>query len=319
MSRDFFCVHCGHRIEVADSFPNRTILCPSCGRQMPVLPMPMHRVEPSEPTPTHFTIGELFQDAWNIGTKCWQPFLIMGAIIGGLNFFCFLGGYIGTFVSVFIIGARVDQVPTMGIDPVIAFIGIFLTVALVLSLVMVWLYSGAFSYSLAIVRGEQPPVSVLFSGMKNFWKILITGANISVIQLCAVFVILVVIGAPLILYGASNLQQSPDVFFVSVALLWIVGFVTVFIFGILVALMFCLSYFFVVDRQQGPVEAMKSSYRYVRADFWKVLGAVILIILCSMVAGMVPMVGMVLTVPVSLCLNTVLYLKITGQKHGLSP
>ena len=318
MSRDFFCVRCGQHINVTDDCPNRTILCPSCGHQMPMPQSPMQRAEPSEPIQTPFVIGELMQDAWNIGIKCWQPFLIMGAIVGGLNFIVFMGSYICSFGSVFLIRPLIGQAQNMNIVPIISVIGVLLAVALVVSLVMVWLWSGAVSYSLAIVRGEQPPVSVLFSGMKNFWRILITGANIVVIQLCVVFVILVVTCVPPILYFALN-PQDPGVFLGVLTLLWIVAFVAIFFTSILIGLMFCLSYFFVVDRQLGPVEAMKSSYRYVRADFWKVLGAFLLILVCSMVANMIPMVGMFLITPVSLCLYTVLYLKITGQKHGLSP
>ena len=321
MSRGFFCIHCGQPINVADDFPNLTMPCPHCGQPVQQLPQQllMRRVEPSGPEPTPFTVSELFQDAWNIGLKCWQPFLMMGAILGGLNLFIFLGSYIGSFASVFVIGALIEQTPDIGIGPIIAIVGILLTIALVVSLVMVWLYSGAVMYSLAIVRGEQPPVSMLFCGMKHFWGILITGANITVLVLCAMFVIIVVTGVPPVLYLAFNPEPNPALLFGVLVILMFVGFGATMISSLWVGVMFCLSYFFVVDRQQKPVEAMKSSYRYVRAHFWTVLGSILLLLVCTMAVGWIPLVGILLTVPVSHCLYAVLYLKITGQKHCLSP
>ena len=278
----------------------------------------MKRVEPSEPTPTPFTIGELFQDAWNVGSKCWQPFLIMGVIVGGLNLFIWIGTYISSLMSFFLLGPIIAQPPDVNIGVIIATVAILLTAALVVSLVIVWIYSGQIAYSLAIVRGEQPSVSVLFSGTKNFWGILITGANIAVIFLCALLVILIVTWVPLILYLEFVPEPDP-VFLVLAFLCMAVGFGATAISAIWVGMMFCLSYFFVVDRQQGPVEAMKSSYRYVRTYFWKVCGTFFLIFACTLVCSQIPLIGFVLTVPVSMCLYTVLYLKITGQKHGLSP
>ena len=318
MARNFFCTHCGQSVSVADGFLYNTILCPHCGSQMPVPQMPVRRVEPSEPVPTPFTIGELMQDAWNIGTKCWQPFLIMGIIVGGLNLAVWIGTYITSLASFLLLGPVIARPDDMNIGAIVAIVGILLTVTLLVSLVMVWLYSGEVAYSLAIVRGEQPPVSVLFSGMKNFWGILITGANVAVIFLCAWFVIIIVTGALPFCYLLIP-EPDPVVFFVLAILFSIIGLVATFIVATWVGMMFCLSYFFVVDRQQKPVEAMKSSYRYVRTHFWKVLGSFLLIFVCTLAANSIPLVGIFLMTPVALCLYTVLYLKITGQKHGLSP
>ena len=332
MTHDFFCCHCGQQISVAVDFPERTILCPHCGAQIPVLtsngcgtssqwmPQPtMRRVEPSEPVPSAFVIGELLQDAWNIGTKCWQPFLLMGAIVGGLTFATIVGTYVGTFLSFILIAATSQPNADVSLGFIIALVGIALTVLLVISLVFVWLYGGQIAYSLAIVRGEQPPVSVLFSGMKYFWNILIVGANITVILLCTHFVISLLTSIlPLFCFALFFEEPSP----VAVAL-WMLfaafGYVAMVIVALFVTAIFCLSNYFVVDRLQGPIEAMKSSYRFVWAHFWKVFGSVLLIFVCTMAANMIPLVGIFLIVPVWHCLVTVLYLKVTGQQHGLSP
>jgi hypothetical protein len=272
----------------------------------------MFRVEPSEPVPSSFTIGEFLQDALDIGMKCWQPFLIMGFIVCAFNFivinlliFAILAGVVAAAL-----------LPKIGV--IIIAIGIILTLALVVSLVAVWLYGGEIAYSLALVRGEQPPVSVLFSGMQHFWGILIAGANITVIVLCVDFVLLIATGIPVFFYIASVSEPSP--FHVAVVgMIALFGYAILLLAAVLITTLFFLTYFFVVDRRQGPVEAMKSSYRFVRTQFWRVLGSVLLIFVCIMAVSMIPLVGALLSVPVALCLYTVLYLKITGQPHGLVP
>ena len=274
----------------------------------------MHRVEPSEPVPSPFLIGELIQDAWDIGVKCWQPFLIMGLIVGGFTFAMVMGGYIcsvASFLFIVIVAKDVNIIGT-----IIALVVIALLVLLVASLVLVWLYAGQIAYSLAIVRGEEPPVSVLFSGMKNFWNVLIAGANIVIVILCVDFVLFLVPVYLPILYLVVNPDAAPIVFILLV-LSATFGTIATIIAVLFLTVMFSLTYFFVVDRQQGPIEAMKSSWRFVWAHFWKMLGSVFLIFVFMMVANMIPFVGFFLVAPVSLCLYTVLYLKITGQQHGL--
>jgi len=272
----------------------------------------MHRVEPSEPVPSPFLIGEFLQDALDIGIKCWQPFLNMGLIVGGFTFVIVMGMYVCIFIPILLILAT--DLPSIGI--IIAYVCFVLTIALIASLVMVWLYAGQVAYSLAIVRGEQPPVSVLFSGMKNFWGVLIAAANITIVVLCVNFVLfLVPVYLPL-LFLVANPDVAPT-FFVLAALSSILGTGAMFITALFLQVMFCLTHFFIVDRQQGPVEAMKSSWRFVWAHFWKMLGSFFLILVFMMVAN-IPFVGLFLIPPVMLCLNTVLYLKITGQQHGLT-
>ncbi|MCL2710540.1 MAG: hypothetical protein FWE95_06645 [Planctomycetaceae bacterium] len=278
------------------------------------MPKTMQRVEPSEPVPSPFLIGEFIQDAWDIGIKCWQPFLIMGLIVGGFTFVMVMGSYVCLVASILFIAVMAQNANIIGIIIAFAVIGLF--VLLVISLIMVWLYAGQVAYSLAIVRGEEPPVSVLFSGMKNFWNVLIAGANIVIVVLCVDFVLFLVPVYLPILYLIVNPDAAPIVFMLSV-LSVAFGTVATVIAVMFLTVMFSLTYFFVVDRQQGPIEAMKSSWRFVWAHFWKMLGAFFLIFVFMMVANMIPLVGKLLVAPVSLCLYTVLYLKITGQSHGL--
>ena len=288
--------------------------CPNPFQQQPLERVQtMFRVEPSEPVPSPFAIGELFQDAWDIGIKCWKPFLIMGLIVGGIIFIAMFSFYVCTFIAIIPL-IVMEQPPDIGIA--IAIVGILLTIALVLSLVMVWIYSGEVAYSLAVVRGEQPPVAVLFSGMKHFWGILIAGANITVIILCIGFVIFMITSVPAFLYLVSN--PVPNLAsFIILGVIAMLGYTMMMLAALFLNVIFFLTYFFVVDRQQGPIEAMKSSCRFVWAQFWRVLGSVLLISVCLIVSSSIPLVGMFLYVPVAMCLYTVLYLKITGQRHGL--
>ena len=280
----------------------------------------MCRVEPSEPVPSPFSIGELLQDSLDIGIKCWKPFLIMGLIVGGFTFVTIFFAYLCTFLSIPLL-LLLSKQPDISVGFIVAIVSVVLLVWLVISLVFVWLYGGEVAYSLAIVRGEEPPTAVLFSGMAYFWNILIAGANIVVIQLCAVFFTSLMTGVPALLYivyCASTHDPSP-VDFLVVGMIGILGYIMILIVGVLLGMMFSLTHFFIVDRGQGPVEAMKSSWRFVQTQFWKVLGVYLLIFVCMLVICSVPLVGMFLGIPVAMCLYTVLYLKITGQRHGLTP
>jgi len=324
MPRSIFCSSCGQPISVADDLANQTILCPHCGIQMPPVhenlrPPAMRRVEPSEPVPTPFTIGELLSDSLNIGIKYWLPFLLMGLIVGGFMFISLIGFYCFTFALIFLVGSVQGQGDVnVSLSFIAAFVGIVLTVLLLFSLILVWLYGGQVAYSLAIVRGEQPPVSMLFSGLKYFWNILIAGANIMVIILCTVFVPLMLFWVPFFLWilsGAHHHQGlGVSIFLMTTLLLYF----AMFIVSLFVQTIFCLTYCFIVDRQQGPVEAMKNSCRYVWTQFWRVLGSALLISVFAMIASAIPLVGMFIIIPIVLCCYTVLYLKITGQRHGLS-
>ena len=282
--------------------------------QQPIRPVrTLCRVEPSEPVPSAFSVSELLQDAWDIGIKCWQPFLFMGLIVGGFNLAALVFAYACTVIPIVLIVAT-QQPPDIGM--VIAVASIVFLVLLVMSLVLVWLYAGQIAYSLAIVRGEEPPLSMLFSGMKNFWGILVAGANIVIVILCVYFVFFVITFYLPLLFLMVNSEPPPILAVLAMCCMLfggLAGILTVWCLSV----MFSLTYFFVVDRQQGPVEAMKSSWRFVRTHFWKVLGFVFLILVFALVAGSIPLAGMFIGIPVALCLYTVLYLKLTGQPLGL--
>ena len=316
MPFNIFCSHCGHRITVHEHCSAGAVVCPQCGESVSVYqpkwtPQPaMRQVEPSEPVPSSFSIGSLLTDSWNIGTQCWQPFLIMGLILGGVNLLVTIPMMFAPLI------APLFQGPA-GSDFLIAVVGTGLTYFLVVSLVMVWLYCGAYAYSLAAVRGEQPPVSMLFGGMKHFWGVLIAGANITVIMLCVVFVIFMITCVPPIFYFASGPEPSPVMVLPILSITF--GGMAMAVAFIVIATLFWLSYFFVVDRGQGAGEAMRSSYRFVWPQFWTVFGSVFLIGIISAIAGMIPFVGQFVQISIMLGATTMMYLKITGQKHGLSP
>ncbi len=426
MSLNFYCFRCGHRVSLPDEYRDRNIFCPNCGENILSppnesgpgagfsTPQPvLRRVEPSEPIPSSFTISSLLEDSWNLGLKCWQPFLILGAIVGGLTFFLCMGAYLCLIIPCFTVMPMVvahdqdrirvnmavsefenqlntlkrerdhladsltlheqtleqlkdnssakekEQKDTLNREKTelsaeierieknmndcndslakhrqesmqiaskaggfsiklwIIYLSFIVTAFLIASLVLVWLYGGEVAYCLAVVRGEQPSISMLFSGLKYFWRILVVGANITVIALCVDFIIFLVTFLLPIYYLLSH-ENSTDLEGFLSGFSIVFGIVMIVLFNLILAMVFSLSNFFVVDRNQGAVEAMRSSFRFVWARFWLVFGSILLILVLCMGIGMIPLVGFFLATPATLCLYTVLYLKITGQEHGLS-
>ena len=55
--------------------------------------------------------------------------------------------------------------------------------------------------------------------------------------------------------------------------------------GIIFALMFMFSTFIVIDRELGPIEAMKESHRITHGHKWKLLGFSLLLVLINLLGA----------------------------------
>lgn len=95
------------------------------------------------------------------------------------------------------------------------------------------------------------------------------------------------------------------------------GLILLIIPGIFWAVRFSLSSIIVVDKNIGPIMAMKESYAMTKGLFWKLLGFWIVIALINL-AGMVALfVGLLVTVPLS-TLATVYVYRAVSQKVALA-
>lgn len=389
MPLEFPCYRCGRSITLPDNLPEQMIPCPHCGAliahggtgssgqarmEYTANTDQFWQVSPSEPKISAFTLSSVLEEAWNIGTKRWQPLLLLGVIVGGVTmiitsaitfFFMFLfyGGLIGLSIMngefsydihdiyrstpyqvaqnaaedtetdapfpehiafpmddvVFdgkpLRSPSVEALAVFGIGGIIVF-----TAAMLGSLVFCWIYAGEIMMVLAIARGEEAPVSLLFKGWKYFWRIVLVCANRTILLMIVWFIITLVTFFPVLYYvaalGPSGTPSTIGMIFVVLEV--VLGFTLLTVCTLYISAVFMLSDFFVVDRNQGAIEAMRSSYIFVRPHFWKVLGTIFLLMAIGCVAGFIPVVGSFLLIPVSIMVWAVLYLKATGQKNCLT-
>ena len=79
-----------------------------------------------------------------------------------------------------------------------------------------------------------------------------------------------------------------------------IGIPLLFVLGVIFSLMFMFSGFLVIDRELGPIEAMKESYRITRGHKWKLFGLLLLLSLINLLGLLAFIVGLFVSVPVSL-------------------
>jgi uncharacterized membrane protein len=78
-----------------------------------------------------------------------------------------------------------------------------------------------------------------------------------------------------------------------------VGFVLLIVPGIIFALMFMFVTFIVIDRELGPIEALKESHRITHGHKWKLLGFVLVLLIINLLGALALLVGLLVSIPVS--------------------
>jgi Protein of unknown function (DUF975) len=92
-----------------------------------------------------------------------------------------------------------------------------------------------------------------------------------------------------------------------------VGFILLIVPGIIFALMFMFTTFIVVDRELGPIEAMKESNRITRGYKWSLLGLVLMFVLINLLGVLALGVGLLVSLPVSSLAFVHAYRQLSGR------
>lgn len=79
-----------------------------------------------------------------------------------------------------------------------------------------------------------------------------------------------------------------------------VGMLLLIVPGIILGMMFLFTTFIVIDRERGPIEAMKDSNAITRGYKWQLLGFAILLALINLAGAIALGVGLLVSVPVTL-------------------
>jgi uncharacterized membrane protein len=102
------------------------------------------------------------------------------------------------------------------------------------------------------------------------------------------------------MFGATLLQ----------GIIIVVGFILIIVPGIIAALMLCFTQLLVVDRKLGPLEALKESYHMTKGHLLQLFLFMLSLILLNIVGAILLLVGLLVTVPITLLAIAHVYMKI---------
>jgi uncharacterized membrane protein len=91
------------------------------------------------------------------------------------------------------------------------------------------------------------------------------------------------------------------------------GFLLLIVPGIIFALMFMFTTFIVIDRELGPIEAMKESSRIARGYKWSLLGFILVLVLINLLGVLALVVGLLVSIPVSSLAFAYAYRLLSGR------
>jgi len=97
-----------------------------------------------------------------------------------------------------------------------------------------------------------------------------------------------------------------------------IGLILLVVPGIIVALMFLFTTFIVIERELGPIEAMKESNRITRGYKWPLLGFVLVLTLINLLGLLALVVGLLVSIPVSTLAFVHAYRELSA-KAGATP
>ena len=95
-----------------------------------------------------------------------------------------------------------------------------------------------------------------------------------------------------------------------------VGLVLLIVPGIILALMFMFTTFLVIERELGPIEALKESNRITRGHKWNLLGLLLMLILVNLLGVLALIVGLLVSVPVTVLALTHVYRVLGGAAEA---
>ena len=92
-----------------------------------------------------------------------------------------------------------------------------------------------------------------------------------------------------------------------------IGLVLLIVPGIIFGLMFMFSTFLVIDRELGPIEALKESNHITHGHKWRLLGFSLVLVLINLLGLIALVVGLLVTIPVSSLAFTHAYRVLSGR------
>jgi len=103
-----------------------------------------------------------------------------------------------------------------------------------------------------------------------------------------------------------------------VGIVVVLGLLLLIVPGIIFLMMFLFTTFLVIDRNLGPIEAMKESRRITHGHRWKLLGFGLVLLLINLLGAIALGIGLLVTIPVTMLAFTYVY-RLLAAQAGVAP
>ncbi len=204
----------------------------------------------------------------------------------------------------------------VGMSTVGLLLGSFVPFGILLGPLMCGIYLSLFQCR----RGQKVEFGNLFKGFDYFGESVIATLfhYIPMVVIIVPFYIFSYAGLFVIMASGGGGEPDPVKFFGFFALLMILGIVMALLL-IVISVLFVFSYPLIVERKLSGIEAVKLSARAGLANFWPLLGLLLLNGLLAFVGLLICYVGMFLVLPVTFAANATAYELVFGLGGGAGP
>lgn len=339
MPIEFECPECQNRLRVPDGSEGQTALCPKCSLQFTVPDQSDSATSSNPPSPgddansnpfatsppsssgtnpyaaptasteipadgpqasltnSSISFDQVLSETWAGFTENLGAFLLLGLIIVGL--------YVGTSI----ITVPISLAAQASGDVTVAVI--LEIVSAILSQVFgAFIAAVGFRYTLDVLSGSRSPFDRAFKVFPFVLRVL--GANIVVGLLVFASILLIALPAiPVFFFGRNNEVLM-------IATFAVIG-VVVFAMYIFVFTRLCLPVLFIIDRGEGVIESVSSSFTYTKGNALTIFLSMLVIGLAGSVVALVTCgLGLIAVIPVMLTALAIIYRLTTGQPPRIS-
>ncbi len=206
----------------------------------------------------------------------------------------------------------------VGISLVGILVGSIVPFAILLGPMMCGVYLSMFKK----LRGESVEFGNLFKGFDYFAESIVATLlhMVPMIVILVPFYIFFYVGVFLMMADKRQRGGEPDpakmfAFFAVFGVFWLVFALVMIVLSVL----FTFAYPLIVDRKLSGIAAVKLSMKAGLANFWRLLGLMLLNGLLALLGLLLCYVGMFLILPVTFAAIATAYEQVFGMSHGLAP
>lgn len=262
--------------------------------------------------PTQPGFSEMFQKTWDTFFSRIGDFILIGLI----NLAATIPASVlwGCF-QVLAAGIEQQDNNEVGEGLLMILLMVYIVVGLLSFLLQMYLFVGGIRYSLHLIRGGESKISIMFPNIRPAVYFIISSLLVGFIMLTFIILAIVfflAVGAALI-WITDNLLNA-DVALVIQVIAIVIAQVVLLVAIIAVSIRFLIIACFIIDRGEGPLQAIQSSFAYTSGSSLALFGLFFVYSMISLALMFCTCgAGTFLVYPLVQCYTAVAYLLLTGQ------